>query len=260
MSLGLPPTWTSAMATQVVILYTQLLIDHALASSSTPAHLASIAQELNTCMQTAQQILHGRGKASQTNPPPQTIPTPQSNSTPRSNPTPQSNPPPQTHTPSYSHSDLVDTQSDQQLVPLPSDSNIVDEGEVPQRLHVGPEDMLQPYMVVRLQAIIQTLVHYRSKVQHFLGHLSGAELVQGALPDPSHSFMWQCTPHFEWSPPTPACTLSCLQARVPYAYRYTGTAPRLMLTPSSERCLLFLMHTISQGSSPFLTGPEVCAQ
>ena len=247
---GLPQTWTSTtVATQVVILYTQLVLDHALSSSSSPSHLAAIVQELNTCILTAQQILRGRGKSGQNKPPPQTNPPPPP-------PPLQANPPPQTHTPSHSHTDLVDTQSDQQLVTLPSDSNVLEEGEAPQKPHISPEDMLQPYMVSRLQAIIQLLVHYRNKVQHFLGQ--GAEFNLG------QSFVWKCTPHFVWSPLAPSssssssCSLSCLQAKVPYAYRYTGTAPRIMLTTPTERCLMFLMHTIDQGSSPFLTGPEVC--
>ncbi|KAL5499629.1 hypothetical protein EMCRGX_G011081 [Ephydatia muelleri] len=231
LSAALPPIWSSPEATQIVILYTQLVLDHAL-SHSTPSHGATMAQDLNTCILTAQQMLRGRDR-----------PHP---------------PPPRAH----SRSDLIEVQSDQQLVPVPSEPNGLDEGEGPSsKPHPEQEDFLQPYMAARLQTIIQILVHYRNKVQHFLSSSGEGEVAQGAEPDLSRSFEWRCTPHFEWSPPTASsspslCSLACLDARVPYAYRYTGTSPRIMLTPSSERCLLFLMHTINCGSSPFVSGAE----
>ena len=233
--VGLPPIWTSPEATQVVILCTQLVLDHAL-SHSTPSHWSTMVRDLDACILTAQQMLRGRGRSN--------------------------HPPPQINMPSHSRYDLAEAQSDQQLVPIPSEHNDLDEGEgLPSKPHVEPEDFIQPYMIARLQTVIQVLVQYRNKVQNFLSHSGAGEVARGTEPDPSRPFAWMCTPHFEWSPPATSspslCSLACLDARVPYAYRYTGTAPRIMLTPPSERCLLFLMHTINHGSSPFITGMEV---
>ena len=76
--------------------------------------------------------------------------------------------------------------------------------------------------------------------------------------DPLTSFLWQSKLHWAWSSEG-LCTMNTLGARLLYGYHYTGSSTsRLVLTPSTEKALVFLLQAVHQGQNSILTGPEVC--
>lgn len=78
----------------------------------------------------------------------------------------------------------------------------------------------------------------------------GSDLLSG--------FLWQSRLHWAWSSEG-HCHMTTLGARLPYGYHYTGSGSgRLVLTPSTEKALVFLLQAVHQGQSPLVTGPEVC--
>ena len=50
--------------------------------------------------------------------------------------------------------------------------------------------------------------------------------------------------------------LPALHASLPYGYHFTGSASRVVLTPETERVILFLLQTVTQGTNTLLTGPK----
>ena len=54
-----------------------------------------------------------------------------------------------------------------------------------------------------------------------------------------------------------ACHLTTVGARLSYSYHYVGGGSRLVLTPATERTLVFLLRAVHHGHHSLLTGPEV---
>ena len=71
------------------------------------------------------------------------------------------------------------------------------------------------------------------------------------------SFFWQSRLHWTWSESEKTCHMTTLGARLSYGFHYVGSSSRVVLTPSTERALVFLLRAVHQGTNTLMTGPEV---
>ena len=63
--------------------------------------------------------------------------------------------------------------------------------------------------------------------------------------------------HFDWMNQEQSCQLAVLHTTLLYGYHYTGSASRVVLTPQTEKAMLFLLHAVRQGNDALLTGAQV---
>ena len=108
------------------------------------------------------------------------------------------------------------------------------------------------YQVHKLQNILLVLSQYRQRVSSLTRHITESS----STGDLSKSFLWQSMLHYHWSSQDQSCQLSTLHASLPYGYHFTGSASHVVLTPETERVILFLLQTVTQGTNTLLTGPK----
>jgi len=99
-----------------------------------------------------------------------------------------------------------------------------------------------------LQSILLILYSHRQRLQ---------DVEQRGGSSPTESFAWQSRLRWSWSGAERTCHISTAGARLPYGCHYTGSSGRVVLTPSTERALVFLLQAACQGHSTVLNGREV---
>ena len=104
-----------------------------------------------------------------------------------------------------------------------------------------------------LRSILLLLTSHRQRALEMaaLSEESGRE--SGLLT----SFLWQSRLHWTWSSSERTCHIDTLGARLPYGCHYTGSCTHVVLTPSTERAVVFLLQAAGRGTNTLLTGPEV---
>ena len=104
-----------------------------------------------------------------------------------------------------------------------------------------------------LRSILLLLTSHRQRALEMaaLSEESGRE--SGLLT----SFLWQSRLHWTWSSSERMCHIDTLGARLPYGCHYTGSCTHVVLTPSTERAVVFLLQEAGRGTNTLLTGPEV---
>lgn len=112
-------------------------------------------------------------------------------------------------------------------------------------------DGLTPARSSRLQSLLLLLFCHRQTAVNLVQHAKQKS-------DLSQSYAWQSRLHWSWSSSDSVCHVTTLGAQLPYAYHYTGSRGRVVLTPSTERALVFLLQAASQRNNTILNGPEVC--
>ena len=203
---SLPPLWTSQLATQVILLATQLGLDLALTSAlreTEKGHrtaLESACTELDELVQTAVRMLQGQPAAPEGAEQEQVV---------QSRPYPPS------------------------------------EREERGRVLVSLEQSNC------LQSILLILYSHRQRLQH---------VEQRGGSSPTESFAWQSRLRWSWSGAERTCHISTVGAGLPYGCHYTGSSGRVVLTPSTERALVFLLQAACQGYSTVLSGREVSGE
>ena len=123
-------------------------------------------------------------------------------------------------------------------------------------LREGPErrrkGMVSRDHVHRMQNILLVLSVYKQRSKTLSKYLTNP-----SSGDLSKSFLWQSMLHFDWMSQEQSCQLSVLHTTLPYGYHYTGSASRVVLTPQTEKAMLFLLHAVRQGNNALLTGAQV---
>ena len=109
------------------------------------------------------------------------------------------------------------------------------------------------YQVHKLQNILLALSQYRQRVSSLTRHITESSSTGGL----SKSFLWQSMLHYHWSSQDQSCQLSTLHASLPYGYHFTGSASRVVLTPETEKVMVFLLRAVTHGTNTLLTGPQV---
>ena len=105
----------------------------------------------------------------------------------------------------------------------------------------------------RLESILLVLhSHLQAAVEMMTQH---NEAVGG------NSFSWRSRLHWTWSDTNKlreeSCLVATLGASLPYGYHYVGSGGRVVLTPSTEKALVFLLQAVHHGHDTILNGPEV---
>ena len=72
-----------------------------------------------------------------------------------------------------------------------------------------------------------------------------------------NSFFWKNRLHWMWSQSEKMCHMTTLGAQLSYGFHYVGSSSRVVLTPSTERALVFLLRAVHQGTNTLMNGPEV---
>lgn len=109
---------------------------------------------------------------------------------------------------------------------------------------------LERHFKSKLQSLLQILSNFRLKVEHLMdsGHLS----------DMNESFQWQSYLHYEWVSQEQKCVITSLGTRLDYGFQYTGSSPRIMITPQMEKTMYSLMRATDASRGGLLCGEEVC--
>ena len=77
------------------------------------------------------------------------------------------------------------------------------------------------------------------------------------ISDLKESFEWHSLVHYKWLSREHKCVISSLNAKLDYGYQYTGSSPRIMVTPQMEKTIYSLIQTTSSGGCALLSGEEV---
>lgn len=111
-----------------------------------------------------------------------------------------------------------------------------------------------PHQAVRLRSVLLILHSHHQRALKMTQHVA-EEPVSGS----SHltSFLWESSLHWTWSSTERTCNVTTLGAQLSYGFHYMGTTSRVVLTPSTERALVFLLQAVHQGNNTIMTGPEV---
>lgn len=103
----------------------------------------------------------------------------------------------------------------------------------------------------RLRSVLLVLYSHRQRVVEMTRHKEDGG--NGCLT----SFLWQSKLHWTWSASEKTCHVTTLGARLSYGFHYVGSSSRVVLTPSTERALVFLLQAVDQRNHTMMTGPEV---
>ena len=106
----------------------------------------------------------------------------------------------------------------------------------------------------RLRSIVLVLSSALQRGVQYLQQTAGQESGTDFLQDGRLRWVWSEDNAAVNEEP---CHLTTLGARVSYGYHYVGGGSRLVLTPATERALIFLLRGVHQGHHSLLTGPEV---
>lgn len=108
-----------------------------------------------------------------------------------------------------------------------------------------------PYQHQKLVNLITLLVHKRDVIQELLGLLSkGVQKV-------SHSFQWSSQVKFEYSKEDGLLRVKFLDAGFSYGMEYQGACPRLVLTPTTDKCFVSLAQAVKNHMVGMCVGPTV---
>ena len=228
---NLPAVWGSSLTTQVTILATQIALEVSLTkATSNQSNLQDLCKEVNSGMATVSQLLHRKISASAGIIIPDVAP-----------PSVQ-----QIESQSYLDSNvaLKASASNVQEMESTASSEVLQE-QLRDNISFQPRDF-----VAKLQSVLLVLFAYRQKIE---------QLHDKTDSDISSSFPWQSMLHFDWSTRDQRCVLSTLNTSIPYGYHYTGSSGKIVLTPDSERSIVFLLQAVQQGTSTLLTGSAVSA-
>lgn len=205
---SLPSLWTSQLATQVILLTTQLGLDLALTSAlqemekGNRAALERTSTELDKLVRAAVRMLQGQPVA-------------------------------------------AEGAEQEQAAPAlrgPYPPNETEEGG---RVLVSLEQ------TNCLQSILLILCSHRQQLQ---------DVEQRGGSGPTESFAWQSRLRWTWSSTERTCHISTAGASLCYGCHYTGSSGRIVLTPPTERALVFLLQAACQGHSAVLNGREVSGE
>ena len=215
---NLPVIWKSVLATQVIILATQIALEIGLNQAmqgSDPAKLIKkFLEEITSLTDSAVTLL--KGKLLQEDDVTQLY---------------------------ISDVPQLSTVQDQDNF-TPTQENIV-ETLKPSRAYLVPRSHIR-----KMEDIVLILSSYRYKAEKL-------HLVLPTEQNISTSFHWQSLLHYEWSTHDTQVTISTIGASLSYGYHYSGSAARLVLTPVMERSLCVLLEAVKQGNSTLIVGKEV---
>ena len=132
--------------------------------------------------------------------------------------------------------------------------NVESEGEPVNVLEGHQESSVTREQANRLRSIVLVLSSALQRGVQYLQQMAGQESGTNFLQDGRLRWVWS-----EDSAGTneKVCHLTTLGARMSYRYHYVGGGSRLVLTPATERALVFLLSGVHQGHHSLLTGPEV---
>ena len=132
--------------------------------------------------------------------------------------------------------------------------NVESEGEPVNVLEGHQESSVTREQANRLRSIVLVLGSALQRGVQYLQQMAGQESGTNFLQDGRLRWVWS-----EDSAGTneEVCHLTTLGARMSYRYHYVGGGSRLVLTPATERALVFLLRGVHQGHHSLLTGPEV---
>ena len=222
---NLPHIWKSSLATQVIVLATQVALEIGLSQaiqkqdSESVKMVDSFIAEVNSLMSMAVALIKGRSLEDDdvTKPHPSNV-----------------------LQPSISH--------DQDT------SAVIITGEGPTPIHENQRSSrtyLVPKSHIRkIENIIMVLSSYRYKAEELKSVLSTTLNI-------SISFQWQSLLHYEWSTQDSQASVTTMGASLSYGYHYTGSAGRLVLTPAMEKVVCYLLQAVKQGNNTLILGKEV---
>ncbi len=238
---SLPAIWSSSFATQVTVLSTQIALELCMASaveetSSTQskAPLQELYKEIGSLIAAASQLVHGKSSVTETIPETCSVAVPQSDS---------------------------QLCLDSNIALRASASNVhgVESALSSELLIPDLQRVLRPSglshgyvsrdQTNKLQIVLLILSAYRQKIEQLCN--------LNCSPKLSGSFLWQSMLRFNWSSREQRCYLSTLDARIFYGNHYSGSWMKVVLTPATEKVLVFLLKAVQEGSSPLIQGPPV---
>jgi hypothetical protein len=112
-----------------------------------------------------------------------------------------------------------------------------------------------PYQYQKLVNLIVLLVHKRDFIQKLLGLLSnGAKAL-------TKSFEWSSQVKYNYSKEDGSLSVNVLDASISYGMEYQGACPRLVLTPTTDKCFVSLAQAVKCHMVGMCVGPSVsCRQ
>ena len=225
---NLPLVWKSSLATQVMVLVTQIALEIGLneairkQDSESTKLLESFIDEIGSLTKLAVSLIKGRSLEDDdvTKPHPSDV-----------------------LQPSTSH--------DQDGTPVIitggglASTTALDGGRRSSRAYIVPKSQTK-----KMENIIMVLSSYRYKTEEL-------KSVSSTIPNISKSFQWQSFLHYEWSTQDNQANISTLGAKLSYGHHYTGTAGRLVLTPVMEKTMCYLLEAVQQANNTLILGKEV---
>ena len=245
---NLPLVWNRPLATQVVVLATQVAAELCLVKavqdsrSDNQQPLKELSKEIDRLISIAIQILKGKSPVSDRDDDAVGESAPQAQL-------------PESYS-DYSalRSNIADVPGGREGRP---GSGYEASMEERRGLHEGPErrgrGVVPRDHVHRMQSVLLVLSVYKRRCKSLTKYLTNP-----SSGDLNKSFLWQSMLHFDWLSQEQSCQLSALHTTLPYGYHYTGSASRVVLTPQTEKVMLFLLQAVSQGTNTLLTGAQVC--
>lgn len=134
---------------------------------------------------------------------------------------------------------------------IPAHMDAPGESYLPRERDSASGAPVAPHQAVRLRSILLILHSHHQRALKMTQHV-GEESISG-----STSFLWEGTLHWTWSSNERTCNVTTLGAQLSYGFHYMGTASHVVLTPSTERALVFLLQAVHQGNNTIMTGLEV---
>lgn len=235
--VNLPDVWKSNLSTQIVILATQIALDLALskavkiaAKDKNGSSLEDLKTEIASLSKTVTGFLKG------------TIPVPED------------------ATKLTEALGLVQSESqvniDSNIALKASASNIhAEESSLSCGVLFEVESsnshnkQISRHQICKFQSLLLVLSNFRTKCKLMLK--------VEPISDMKESFEWQSLVHYKWLSREHKCVISSLNAKLDYGYQYTGSSPRILVTPQMEKTVYSLIQTTSRGGGALLSGEEV---
>ena len=226
---NLPHIWKSSLATQVILLTTQIALEIGLSQaiqkqdSETVNMVESFVKEINSLTSLAVTLIKGKSLEDDdvTKPHPPNIGQPS-----------------------------ISLGQDTSTVIItgegPTNATPIHEGQRSSRTYLVPKSQIQ-----KLENVIMVLSSYRYKAEEIKSVLSSIRNI-------SSSFQWQSLLRYEWSRQDRQASITTMGASLSYGYHYTGSVGRLVLTPAMEKAVCYLLQAVKQGNSTLVLGKEVC--
>ena len=223
---NLPHIWKSSLATQIVLLATQIALEISLkqiVQKLDSELMESFIEDINSLTRLAVAMMKGE---------------------------------------SLEDDDVTKPHPSDALEPStshdPDTSTVIITGDDPAStaaINEGQRSSSRAYLVLKSQTrkmenVILVLSSYRFKAEEL-------RLISSTVRNVTNTFQWQSLLHYEWSAQDNLASVSTVGASLGYGYHYTGSASRLVLTPVLEKAVCYLLQTVKQGNSSLLLGKEV---